>query len=313
MDQRPFTPAAIAPETAEFNQALIEQLDSYPHLWKSQPGEARAARERGESAFGPLVILDAAEDMVIPAGDRTIGLRVFRADRPKGVYLHIHGGGWVLGATHHQDQRLKELSDRCQVTVVSVDYRLAPEHPYPAGPDDCETAARWLREQAWDQFGSNRLIIGGESAGAHLSAVTLLRLRDDGQDTGFLGANLVYGWYDLRLTPSARLYGHRNLVLNTPSLEWFTDHFVTMSRRDEPDVSPLLADLAHLPPALFTVGTDDPLLDDTLFMYQRWLAAGNRAGLAIFAGGAHAFDAFPIAIGRSALEGMYRFVDGLLG
>lgn len=208
---------------------------------------------------------------------------------------------------------MEALSARCQVTVVSVDYRLAPEHPYPAAPDDCEAVAMWLISNSSSLFGTDRLIIGGESAGAHLAALTLLRLGNRGMAGRFIGANLVYGWYDLRLTPSARRYGDRNLVLNTPTLHWFADHFVAPDRRDSPDVSPLLADLSGLPPALFTVGTDDALIDDTLFMYLRWVAAGNPAGLAVYPGGCHGFDAFELAIGRSALEGMYRFVNGLLG
>lgn len=313
MDHRLYLPSAIDPETAAYNTELERQLAAFPALVDSTPEAARAARERGESAFGPLVLSDRAESLLIGRPDgQAIATRVFRSPEPKGVYLHIHGGGWVLGATHHQDARLEYLADACSVTVVSIDYRLAPEHRFPAAVEDCVSAALWMFDHAMEEFGSDRIVIGGESAGAHLSVATLLRLRDRHGSQGVLGANLVYGWYDLRLTPSARSWGDRMLVLNTPTLEWFADHFVAQEQRNSPEASPLLADLAGMPPALFTVGTLDPLLDDTLFMYQRWVAAGNAAGLAIYPGGAHGFDAFGLGISDAALQGMHRFVAGLV-
>jgi acetyl esterase/lipase len=210
---------------------------------------------------------------------------------------------------------LDAIARAARATVVSVEYRLAPEHPYPAGPDDCEAAALWLAENAQREFGAAPLAIGGESAGAHLSAVTLLRLRDKHGATPFAAANLVYGCYDLGFTPSVRNWGERNLVLSTPIIEWFTNHFVPdRARRASADASPLHANLAGLPPALFTVGTLDPLLDDTLFMAQRWLAAGNRAELAIYPGGVHGFNLFPMPLGEVALRRSESFLaDALAG
>ena len=169
--------------------------------------------------------------------------------------------------------------------AVSVGYRLARH--YPAGPDDCEAAAVWLVENARREFASDRLAIGGESAGAHLCAVTLVRLRDRHGATPFCGANLVYGIYDLTFTPTVRNWGERILVLSTPVIEWFSNHFVPdVSKRGAPDVSPLYADLRRLPPALFTIGTLDPLLDDSLFFalerrrQPRQLAVCRRVRLA---------------------------------
>lgn len=297
------------PETAEFNRRLEELLGEYPHLIDLQPEEARRQREEGRSAFGPVVRSDRATERTIPGG---LKLRVFDAETPAGVYLHIHGGGWVLGSTDHQDPRLDALSTRCNLTVVSVDYRLAPEYPYPAGPDDCEAAALWLVENVRSEFGASTILIGGESAGANLAVVTMLRLRDRHGYSGWAGANLVYGAYDLRLSPSARSWGERLLVLNTPIIKWFVDHYTGGDNLDDPDVSPVLADLHDLPHALFTVGTEDPLLDDTLFMHQLWEQAGNQAILAVYPGGAHGFDAFPIEIGRRALDGMYGFLRARL-
>lgn len=309
MDPSIFSKSVIDAETAEFNENLERLLAEYPRVDTLSPKVARQEREEGRSAFGPLVLSDRAVERSIETVHGPLSVRLFQPDRVEGVYLHFHGGGWTLGGSHHQDTRLERLADRCSLAVLSIDYRLAPEHPYPEGPDDCEAAALWLVERAQSEFGTDRLLVGGESAGAHLTAVTLIRLRDRHGLRPFTGANLVYGTFDLRITPSARAWGERQLVLNTPIIEWFTNNFVPAERRDDPDVSPLLADLAGMPPALFTVGTEDPLLDDTLFMHDRWVTAGNSAELAIYPGGAHAFDAFPLTLSASALDRMYDFLN----
>jgi acetyl esterase len=301
LDRTLFTPEAIDPETAAFNARMEELLRDVPPTHSVSPEVTRAAREEGKGVFGPVQLLEEGRDRAIPgpAGDLT--LRVFVPETTvRGVYLHIHGGGWVLGRAHHSDLRNWQLACDLGVAVVSVDYRLAPEHPYPAGPDDCEAAALWLVENAASEFGSERLLIGGESAGAHLAAVTLLRLRDRHGSTGFAAANLLYGVYDLAMTPSQRNWGERNLILNTPTMRWFEEQFAPPETHADPDVSPLRADLRGMPPALFTIGTMDPLLDDSLFMHARWVAAGNEADLAVYPGGLHGFNAFPIAIARQA-------------
>ena len=309
-----FDPSAIDAETRQVNELIEQTLAMFPALHtRTDVPEIRREREEGKGPFPPLQISSRAVTREIPGRAGSVRLRVFAHPEPRGVYLHLHGGGWTLGAAHQQDPLLELLADTCGVTVASVDYRLAPEHPYPAGPDDCEDAALWLLDHARREFGSDRLLIGGESAGAHLSAVTLIRLRDRNGTTGFAGANLVYGCYDLAFTPSVARWGERNLILSTPIVEWFADHFVPRARRGEPDVSPIHADLRNLPPALFTVGTMDPLLDDSLFMYGRWLAAGNPARLALFPGGIHGFNAFPTALGRAANELQLEFCTGLLG
>jgi acetyl esterase/lipase len=194
--------------------------------------------------------------------------------------------------------------------VVSVEYRLAPEHPYPAGPDDCEAAAAWLARNACTEFGSDALTVGGESAGGHLAAVTVIRLRDRHGYTGFRGANLVYGAFDLSLTPSQRQFGETRLVLRTSDITQFGNAFLpSITDRRDPDISPLFADLKGLCPALFSVGTQDALLDDTLFMYARWIAAGNPADLAIHSGGAHGFTLFPNKLAEQAESRMVAFLQ----
>ncbi len=189
------------------------------------------------------------------------------------------------------------IVDKCSVSVASVEYRLAPEHPYPSGPDDCEAAASWLLEHAAEEFGSDRLLISGESAGAHLAAVTLLRLRDKHNAAdGFLGANLMFGAYDLSRTPSQRGVGvapGTDILDGTGfPLDIYLPGMSEAKRRD-PDISPLYADLSGMPPALFSVGTNDHLLDDTLFMAARWKVAGNRSELLVYPDTPHGCIALP--------------------
>jgi acetyl esterase/lipase len=226
-------------------------------------------------------------------------------DAATGVYLHFHGGGWALGAADMQDPALWAIVEATGLCAVSVGYRLAPEHPYPAAPDDCEDAARWLLERGARELGvPQRFTLGGESAGAHLAAVTLLRLRDRHGVTGaFRAANLVFGGFDMSRTPSSRRWGERNLVLSDATIRFFGDCFLPgmdVEARRAPDVSPLYADLRGMPPAIFNVGTLDPLLDDSLFMAARWRVAGAVAELRVWPEAIHGFTAFPIAMGRAA-------------
>jgi acetyl esterase/lipase len=209
---------------------------------------------------------------------------------------------------------LERVADNTGQAVVAVEYRLAPEHPYPLGPDDCEEAAVWLVRNGKNEFGTDALTIGGESAGGHLTAVTILRMRDRHGYTGFRGANFVYGAFDLSMTPSQRLFGDTRLVLRTIDMHQFYNAFLpSITDRRISDISPLYADLKNLCPALFTVGTKDALLDDTLFMHARWVAAGNEAELAVYPGGAHGFTLFPSDLSRSAITGMDAFLSRALG
>lgn len=313
LDLELFSPQAVDAETTKFNAELEQLLAAMPPIYDFPPAVIRQARESGQGPFGALVFVDWATERRIPGPGGEIPLRMFIPQSVRGVYLHIHGGGFTIGSAHQQDPLLSAIAKICDVAVVSVEYRLAPEHPYPAGLDDCEAAAVWLMNNAQREFGTARLVIGGESAGANLSAATLLRLRDRHDFAGFAGANLTFGAFDLSLTPSAARWGERNLVLNTRIIEWFHDQYVRREGRRSPDVSPLYADLSHMPPALFTVGTLDPLLDDSLFMYARWIAAGNAAELAVYPGGVHAFTAFPIALGRRANARIRDFITHAIG
>jgi acetyl esterase/lipase len=303
-------------ESKKQNAAVEELLTAMPAVHTVDVETTRRERESGSTWAGPIVRSDRAVTRWIPGPDGPISLRVVMPERVDGVYLHIHGGGWALGGADQQDLLLTTLADTAHAAVVSVDYRLAPEHPFPAGPDDCEAVSHWLVEHAEEEFGSSRLMIGGESAGAHLSVLTLLRLRDrHGISGAFAGANLVFGVYDLAMTPSARSWGDRNLIISTPIMAWFAEMFLpgtTNEERRSPEVSPLYADLRDMPPALFTVGTLDPLLDDSLFMAARWQAADNESTLWVYPESVHGFIRFPTGIALLAVQSMLDFASATL-
>jgi len=305
----PATPddAAMLAETRAFNAQLEALLATMPSAHTVPAEVTRRARREGRGIFPPPEFVPHARDVSIPArsGDLRVRLIPPRQGATAGVYLHFHGGGWTLGAADLHDRELAELADATGLCVASVDYRLAPEHPYPAGPDDCEDAALWLLDRGAAEAGAPaRFTVGGESAGAHLAAVTLLRLRDRHGVTGaFAAANLTFGCFDLSMTPSQRLWGERNLVLSDPVLRWFGNNFLPvddMEARRDPDVSPLFARLHGMPPAIFTVGTLDALLDDSLFMEARWRQAGALTELRVWPEAVHGFTAYPLAVSRAA-------------
>src|SRR5262245_9176638 len=217
-------PAAIPAETAALNAEIVRRLNAEPE-GLSIP-EVRARRLQGLGAF-PLPPQSArAETTEIDGPAGKIRLRVIAPKAPRGIFFHIHGGGWSIGAPELNDPLLESIADGANVACVSVKYRLAPENPYPAGPDDCETAALWVVREGAKRFNTSKLAIGGESAGAHLTAVTLLRLRDRHKLTPFGAAILNYGCYDLGMTPSVRAWGPEKLVLNTAGVVAFSNSFL---------------------------------------------------------------------------------------
>ena len=307
-------PSEAPAEVLAFNQALARASLHLPKIYEVGPEVARQAREKGKSVFGALVYSERASEKTVEGPSGPLRFRLIPpTGPPRGVFLHIHGGGWVLGGAHHHDPMLERLADATGLTVVSIYYRLAPENPYPAGPDDCEAAAVWLHRNARKALGAELIAIGGESAGAHLAAVTCLRLRDRHGLSPFRAALLTYGAYDLRGTPSVREAGEATLILTTKVIRWFTHQFAGQHDLSDPDISPIFADLRQLPPALFTVGTIDPLFDDSLFMFNRWRRAQNMAELAIWPEGIHAFDYFDNDYGLAARDRMHSFLNRLLG
>lgn len=307
-----FTDDAVSDETRAFNEALRSQLLRLPKTSELTPEHIRKERRAGRGLWGPVVHSERAREIQVPGPEGDITVRVIEADEPDGVYIHIHGGGWVLGAADLSDVGNEAMSDGANVTVASIDYRLAPEHKYPAGPDDCIAAAEWIVKHGKDEFGTDRLAIGGESAGANLAAATMIEVRDRTGFDEWKAANLVYGSYFPAGSPSVRQWKTDGLVLDSDTMQWFRNHYVEWpvppAVMFEPRLAPLYGELAGLGSALFTVGTWDPLVDDTLFMASRWVAAGNETELNIVPGGVHAFDAFPTTIALDARDRMHRFV-----
>jgi acetyl esterase/lipase len=271
--------------------------------------QMRALMEPGGVFGQPLS--DMAEERTIPGPAGDIPIRVFVPTTVDAVYLSIHGGAFMMGSRRSSDQVNARIAHECNVAVVSPEYRMAPEHRYPAGHDDCEAVAVWLLEHGSEAVGSDRLLIGGESAGGHIAAVTVLRMRDrhDAADRVF-GANLNCGVYDVRGTPSRHLPPPENDVLaigggGRPNA---VNYFDTTTNPLDPDVSPLYADLRGLCPALFTVGTADTLLDDSVFMAARWELAGNDTELAIYPDGPHGVTASDSEMGRRAQARVEDFI-----
>ena len=219
--------------------------------------------------------------------------RVFQPEDSAGagvLYLHFHGGGMISGAPEISDIGNLAVSRRHGIPVISASYRLAPEHPFPAGVDDGFAVARWLLEKGAKPageggFGARRIILGGESAGGYMAAAVLLRIRDElGAVDRVAGANLVYGVHDWGRNPShLGLRGTDGPDLLSPEgISFFTEAYLpgrTDEERRDPAVSPAFADLRGLPPALLSVGTSDHLLDDTLLLASRWSAAGGDVEL----------------------------------
>src|SRR5580704_13834308 len=221
LDPAVFRAEAISDETRRFNEVILKLLTPMPDWWVAGAQATRDARARGEGAFPLAPKSPRARTITIDGKGGKIPLRIVAPQNPKGVYLHIHGGGMVFGAADLQDPMLERVNEKTGLACVSVEYRLAPENSYPAAPDDCESAALWLAKNAKTEFASDVLAIGGDSAGATLSAVTLLRMRDRHGFTGFRAANLIYGWYDFSMTPSQKQFGNERLVLRTVDLEQY--------------------------------------------------------------------------------------------
>jgi len=295
-----FKPEAVPADTRALVDGMIAQTKKGPRILgpsdrRAVPKEALSPRAKWRTIPGP--------------GGRDLRLRVLAPDRPKGLYLHLFSGGLVIGSADANDAMLERIIESTGMACVAPDYRLAPEHPYPAAWDDCEAAALWLVKNGKAEFGTDKLTIGGESAGATLAVPTLIRMRDKHGYTGFKGANLSYGNYDTSMSPSQIHVGALGAALTTAAIQACSDAYAPdVASRRNPDMSAIYADLRNLPPALLSVGTMDPFLDDSLFMYVRWIAAGNDAELAVYPGAPHGFNMMPL---KDAKEGNAR-IDAFL-
>ncbi|MGJ9416544.1 alpha/beta hydrolase [Massilia sp. CMS3.1] len=252
------------------------------------------------------------EQRVAEADGLRVPVRVLRPAGPiRGVVLDIHGGGWVIGNPRLDDALNAALVTACAVAVVSVDYRLVPRAPLQAAMDDCLAAARWLLAGGIPDFDGLPMFILGESAGAHLAATVLLRIKDKpGPQPCFDGAVLYYGVYDLGGTARVHRAGPETLVLDGPgmvdALRMLTPHCSDIERRAPPR-SPLYGDLGGLPPALMFGAQRDPLCDDTTRMAARWLEVAE-VELHVLPEAPHGFIRFPTPLATVTLARTHAWI-----
>jgi acetyl esterase len=230
-----------------------------------------------------------------PAGDIPIRIYTPEGAGPFPLLVYFHGGGFVVGSIDGSDEICRTLCWGAGCTVVSVGYRLAPEHTFPAAPDDCLAATRWAALHA-AELGADpaRLVVAGDSAGGNLAAVTALRLRDEGGPR-LCGQLLIYPVADYHTPPTPSYLANADGYLLTRAMMiWFWGHYLNHAgEADDPHAAPLRTpDLRGLPPALVITAEFDPLRDEGERYAERLQAAGTPAVLTRYDGMIHGFLLF---------------------
>ena len=279
---------------------LLAVLEAFPmqfdDLGSMTAQEVRALFEQGNPPPGEDVA--SVEDLEVPGPDGPLPVRVYRPDGaavPAPVVVFFHGGGWVLGSIATHDATCRGLANRTGAVYVSVDYRLAPEHPYPAAPEDCYAATCWVADHAADLgVDPGRLAVAGDSAGGNLAAVVCQMARDrSGPAIAF--QLLVYPVTDLDLDrwPSMEENADGPL-LTREGMDWFARHYVgTLPFTGDPYAAPIrAADLSGLPPAYVATAGHDPLRDEGAGYAEALAAAGVTVGYDNFATMIHGFVGF---------------------
>lgn len=179
-----------------------------------------------------------------------------------------------------------------------MEYRLAPEHPFPQGPEDCFDVAEYLSTNSKSKLGAKLSFIDGSSSGAHFAALTVLHLRRSRPDFYLRGLVLKYGIFDLTYTNPSIVNAKDPIIVTHEALKYTTEAFVpgaTLQDRQDPDISPFYADLqalSPLPPTLFVCGTQDILVDDSVFFSTKWMMVNSKTVLRMFPGALHGFVDF---------------------
>ena len=225
-----------------------------------------------------------------PGGD--IPVRVVRpvAGEPIGTVVYFHGGGWILGDLDSHEAHAIRIANRCGVVVLNVDYRLAPEHPFPAAPEDAAAALEWAHAHLAELGGAGKpLAVAGDSAGGNLAAVAAQHARAMG--IALAAQLLIYPATDQHRTHDSHRRNAQGYLLTADTMTWFHDHYITDPAWDSDwRASPLLADsLAGLPPALVLTAGFDPLRDEGVAYAQRLSEAGVNASLLSFERQIHGF------------------------
>jgi acetyl esterase len=277
---------------------MIEQWDSgFPPVYEMSGAEARAAiRSRFVPVADPERVADVT-DRVVKGRGGPIVVRVYRPDasEPLPIMVYAHGGGFVFCDLDSHDGLCRSFANRIPAVIVSVDYRLAPENPWPAAAEDVYDVACWVSDNAAALGGDpSRLAVGGDSAGGNIAAVTAVMARDHGGPT-LAGQLLVYPLVAADFdTESYRLFG-KGYYNPKPALQWYWDCYVpSPADRAHPYVSPLQANLRGLPPAVVVIAGHDPLRDEGLSFDAGLQAAGVRTVQLCYEGGVHGFMSLPI-------------------
>jgi acetyl esterase len=301
---------------------LLERVNAAPPLSGGTPEEGREAIRtlNGLAAsLAPRTEVGSVEDREVPGGAGPIGARIYRpaGEGPHPTLLFLHGGGFVIGDLEAYDPQCRLLCARVGAVVLSADYRLAPEAPFPAGVEDALAAMEWVAEHV-DELGGDpgRIAIGGDSAGGNLSAVTAQAWR--GREPGLAAQLLLYPATDmLNERPSIEENGE-GLLLTRDDMEWFHGHYLGGDEALRSDVraSPGLAeDLSGLPPAIVATAQYDPLRDDGDAYAEALEEAGVRVIHRRFDGLVHGFFALSTLseAARSASEQVCADLRELLG
>ena len=260
------------------------------------PQEVRALGPVWAEFNGPAPEMERVEEHTVPTPDGQVPIRVLvPTPQPLGVVVYYHGGGWVAGSIDESDTMARKLAERTSCAFVLVEYRLAPEHPYPAAVDDSYAALEWVGNHRGDIAGHDApLMVAGDSAGGNLAAVTALRARDRGGPDIALQV-LIYPVTDADFSrPSYDDSGagpYSDQLLAREDMAWYWDHYLPdPSRRADPDASPLrAADFSGLPPAVILTAEHDVLRDEGEAYAEALQAAGVPVEFKRYPGQMHGF------------------------
>lgn len=277
-----------------------------PPLHTCTPEQARQSFDFRPLAGAPEAVAQ-IEEVTIPGPAGGIRVRIYtpHGDGPFPALVYCHGGGWVVGDLDTVDVPCRRLATRASCVVVSVDYRLAPEHRFPAAAEDAYAAFQWLVENARaQQVDGTRIAVGGDSAGGNLAAVVALMARDRAAPQPCFQV-LLYPVTDGALdTPSYR-ENAEGYLLTRDSMVWFWNHYVGDADRTHPYASPLRADHHRgLPPAFVVTAEFDPLRDEGEAYARRLAEAGTPVECKRYDGTIHGFCWMPGVLdkGRQALD-----------
>jgi acetyl esterase len=303
-------------------QGLLELMEAQaqaagaPPMWELDAATARAGAEVAFQAFNqpmPEGVRIADRSMTGPTGQIPVKVFTPQGPGPFPLLVYLHGGGWVIGSPATHARLCAELAEGAGVVVLSVDYRMAPEHAAPAPLDDCVAAIRWAVTHAGEiNADGSRFAVGGDSAGANLAAAACLRLRDEGGPQARLQL-LLYGAFAHDVDTESCIANGEGKILTRQAMIWFWDHYLSGGASDtDPYVAPLQGDLRGLPPAHLMVGTQDPLLDDSKAFAAKLQAAGVPATLSIYQDQVHVFLQLTAML-DGAKKGMAEACEALRG